>query len=196
MTSPVISSSMIRSPISVRSEFGSSRNLPSLEYIFSTSSSSVLTALTRSFSAGAGGNWSGRIMSGFMGLVEFGIRWGSQVAAGRSYQAVEGSPCIEGIIQGASFVGLDVGVVAGLPEAEASESEAWSSWKLPWTTSRSSLITLCGKYPCSSHRSIKSCSFAICLGQSGKDATVPTSAGSAGRIAAANLVSPSLTTAW
>jgi hypothetical protein len=46
------------------------------------------------------------IISGFIGLVEFGSMTGSQFAAGKSYQAEEVSPCIVGIIKGASLEDL------------------------------------------------------------------------------------------
>lgn len=41
-------------------------------------------------------------MFGFIGLVELGSMTGSQLAAGRSYQGVDGSPCMEGSMKGAS----------------------------------------------------------------------------------------------
>lgn len=41
-------------------------------------------------------------MDGFIGRVELGSITGSQFAAGRSYQGVEASPCIEGSMKGAS----------------------------------------------------------------------------------------------
>lgn len=41
-----------------------------------------------------------------MGLVEFGVRCGSHVAAGRSYHGVEESPCVEGTTKGASLASL------------------------------------------------------------------------------------------
>lgn len=41
-------------------------------------------------------------MFGFIGLVEFGSMAGSQLAAGRSYHGVDGSPCMDGSMKGAS----------------------------------------------------------------------------------------------
>lgn len=41
-------------------------------------------------------------MFGFIGLVEFGSMTGSQLAAGRSYHGVDGSPCMDGRTKGAS----------------------------------------------------------------------------------------------
>lgn len=41
-------------------------------------------------------------MFGFIGLVEFGSMTGSQLAAGRSYHGVDGSPCMDGSTKGAS----------------------------------------------------------------------------------------------
>lgn len=41
-------------------------------------------------------------MVGFIGLVEFGSMTGSQLAAGRSYHGVDGSPCMDGSTKGAS----------------------------------------------------------------------------------------------
>lgn len=41
-------------------------------------------------------------MFGFIGLVEFGSMTGSQLAAGRSYQGVDGSPCMDGSMKGGS----------------------------------------------------------------------------------------------
>lgn len=41
-------------------------------------------------------------MVGFIGRVEFGSMTGSQLAAGRSYHGVDGSPCMDGRIKGAS----------------------------------------------------------------------------------------------
>lgn len=41
-------------------------------------------------------------MDGFIGRVELGSMKGSQFAAGKSYQGVDGSPCIDGSIKGAS----------------------------------------------------------------------------------------------
>lgn len=41
-------------------------------------------------------------MFGFIGLVEFGSMTGSQLAAGRSYHGVDGSPCMDGSVNGAS----------------------------------------------------------------------------------------------
>lgn len=40
-------------------------------------------------------------MFGFIGLVEFGSMTGSQLAAGRSYHGVDGSPCMDGRTKGA-----------------------------------------------------------------------------------------------
>lgn len=40
-------------------------------------------------------------MFGFIGLVEFGSITGSQLAAGRSYHGVDGSPCMDGSMKGA-----------------------------------------------------------------------------------------------
>lgn len=41
-------------------------------------------------------------MEGFIGRVELGSIAGSQFAAGRSYQGVDASPCIDGSMKGAS----------------------------------------------------------------------------------------------
>lgn len=41
-------------------------------------------------------------MDGFIGRVELGSMTGSQFAAGRSYQGVDASPCIDGSMKGAS----------------------------------------------------------------------------------------------
>lgn len=42
-------------------------------------------------------------MSGFIGLVELGSMTGSQFAAGKSYHDTDMSPCIAGMMNGASF---------------------------------------------------------------------------------------------
>lgn len=41
-------------------------------------------------------------MDGFIGRVELGSMTGSQFAAGRSYQGVDASPCIDGSMKGMS----------------------------------------------------------------------------------------------
>jgi hypothetical protein len=51
-------------------------------------------------------NRSGLIISGFMGRVELGSMTGSQFAAGRSYHGEEASPCIVGMMNGASLADL------------------------------------------------------------------------------------------
>lgn len=65
-------------------------------------------------------------MSGFMGLVELGSMTGSQFAAGKSYQDAVTSPCIVGIMNGASLEDL----VARAPSVDASglEAESGASW--------------------------------------------------------------------
>lgn len=50
-------------------------------------------------------------MSGFMGLVEFGSRTGIQLPAGKSYQGMDGSPCMAGMMKGAAFTGLGTELV-------------------------------------------------------------------------------------
>lgn len=45
-------------------------------------------------------------MEGFIGRVEFGSSTGSQLPAGKSYQGVEGSPCMAGSTQGAVLAAL------------------------------------------------------------------------------------------
>lgn len=94
----------------------------SLAYIRSTSASKSVTACIKRLSAGPGTNCNGLTMSGFIGLVEFGSMTGNQFAAGRSYQGAEASPCMDGMMKGAS---LDDLVTAPVPSAVPFASD-WS----------------------------------------------------------------------
>jgi len=69
-------------------------------------------------------------MSGFIGFVEFGVRCGSQFAAGRSNQAMEGSPCSGGSTNGTSFGVFPEPFPATAPWVAA--SAVWS-FSLPTT---------------------------------------------------------------
>lgn len=75
----------------------------SFAYIRSTSASKSVTAWIKRLSAGPDINCNGLIMSGFIGLVEFGSMTGNQFAAGRSYHGADASPCMAGMMNGASF---------------------------------------------------------------------------------------------
>jgi hypothetical protein len=46
-----------------------------------------------------------------MGRVEFGSRTGSQLPAGKSYHGKLGSPCMAGMMKGASLPALDAEAV-------------------------------------------------------------------------------------
>jgi hypothetical protein len=74
---------------------------------------SFFTAAASLSSARPAARCSGLINSGGMGSVEFGVRCGSHVAAGRSYHGIVASPCIAGIVNGASLAifGIDGSVV-------------------------------------------------------------------------------------
>lgn len=74
MTSPVISSRIMRSPNSFISTCASSSRPLSLEKSLSASDSSVFTAAVRALSAGPGASWIGRTRSGSIGFVELGTR--------------------------------------------------------------------------------------------------------------------------
>lgn len=141
----------------------------------SMAASRSLAALTRALSAGPWERTSGLIMDGFMGRVEFGSRTGSQFPAGRSYQGVEGSPCMAGMTHGA--------VLAAFAMALAELSATFSAFSCPTdvgpssTADRSFGMKPSEKYPFSSHRATRSCSLRICLGLFLKEAAVLMRAG-------------------
>lgn len=69
-------------------------------------------------------------MSGFIGLVELGSMTGSQFAAGRSYHDTATSPCMAGMINGASFADLDAVAVAASIGASDLGMELGASWMI------------------------------------------------------------------
>lgn len=79
-------------------------------------------------------------MSGFMGLVEFGSRTGIQLPAGKSYHAMEGSPCMAGMIKGAAFTGLGTELVVMAVGCAVFGTEAFDAGASS-TATRSCLIT-------------------------------------------------------
>lgn len=87
----------------------------------STSASSAWTPATSGGGAGPGARGTGFRAAGFMGRVELGSSRASQVAAGRSYQGVAGSPCSAGRRNGASWV---VGAAAAAAAEAAAEADA------------------------------------------------------------------------
>lgn len=161
MISPVISSRMTRSPSSFRSLVGSSSHFCSLENIRSTSPKRSCTAVTRTLSAGPAASRMGRISSGNIGLVEFGVRCGSHVVAGRSCHGTELSPWKEGRVNGAFLVSF------------RETFETCGSWAVcgatPLARASSSLVTILElMYCCSSHNRMRSSSFFLCFGQLSK----------------------------
>lgn len=75
-------------------------------------------------SAGPEANRSGLIISGFMGLVELGSMSESQFAAGKSYHAEVASPCMVGMMNGASLDGLVLAFVEPLAALSAAGAES------------------------------------------------------------------------
>jgi hypothetical protein len=134
--------------------------------------------LIRTLSAGPGMNWSGLIMEGFMGRDEFGSMAGSQFAAGRSCQGTLASPCMAGMMKGASLAAFPF-VIATAPVAPF-EPEAACEAGASRITSRSLSVRADAKYLCSSHRFASSDIFFVCFGQSAKAAALSTSAGRKG----------------
>jgi hypothetical protein len=123
MTSPVISSSTIGCPSSSMSQCGRSSRSASPSKIPFTSSKSPWTAATSAASAGPATNCSGLIMPGLIGLVEFGTMCGMRFPAGRSYQGVEGSPCVAGITYGVDFIAF-----VAAPRASSPAVSLPSTW--------------------------------------------------------------------
>lgn len=79
-------------------------------------------------------------MSGFMGLVEFGSRTGIQLPAGKSYHGMDGSPCMAGMMKGASFAGLGTELVVMAVGRAVFGTEALDAGPSS-TATRSCLIT-------------------------------------------------------
>lgn len=66
-------------------------------------------------------------MSGFIGLIELGSIEGNQLAAGKSYHDTVASPCMAGMINGASFENFVLVAGVLLVGACALETESGAS---------------------------------------------------------------------
>lgn len=125
--------------------------------------------MTSFSSAGPALRRTGRMSSGLMGLVLFGLMCGNQVPAGRSYQGVDVSPWNEGSVYGGSFAicscSEEAASVVGTPLVPLSMA------------ARSRAIRSAAKYALSSHRSTSVSSFLLCLGALWNEAADATSAG-------------------
>lgn len=148
--------------------FPLSSPVPSREYNRSAFFRSNCTAETSVLSAGPAAIWIGRIMSGYMGLVELGVRCGSHVDAGRSYHGTDASPCADGKLNGTSLASLKVSPGAVVPAVSATS---------PCKALRNSLAVESWKYLACSQRPMRPSSLRVCFGQLEKSAATEISLG-------------------
>lgn len=118
-------------------------------------------------------------MVGFMGLVELGSMTESQLAAGRSYHGVDGSPCMDGSMKGASRV---VEVICALFATSPPSPSRPSDFGPSSTAARKDSSTGAEKYDFFSHNWSRSCNFFMCFGAFVKEAALLNKAGRCGAI--------------
>lgn len=114
-------------------------------------------------------------MDGFIGRIELGSITGSQFAAGRSYQGVEASPCIEGSTKGASRdEALGVPFRAISAPLLCGDSLAFGPSAME---ARNGSRTASGKQALSCHSWTRSFSFFSCFGAFSNEAALLNKAG-------------------